>query len=367
MAKNTKTFGLIPNAYGLMFNNGLKRILFPPSRMAEGIAILLPRKMLKEEWETYYPEKKFSELEDAVMKKKGSRNLITRNGAFELNEGGTVVYGTIKGRRHGGRGDRNGNRTVVYNTMIKGLPMLGGEISDKFDVTCNCPDYLYHTGKDEFSNPRIACAHIGATLEAEFLKNDIPYLEDIVNQCKPLLEGEPVMPYNLHERMDLVTKTLNDRYIEGKKLYDIDVELLNEDIITPKFKEGIKDGYVTFNCSKDSENYGDSVNQKMSLVRSWLIDEGLERTGIAREFSGKCVWNFKIDDGRDLRLIPNIPENTVDILEVIYVGDMDYNTRKRFPKADYGLDPMRKKMRVGRLHHFRSYIKKPEVFAIINS
>ena len=368
MSKNTKTLGLIPDGYGITLNYGHKKIFFTPSRVAEGIAILLPKKYLKDEWNNYYPDSPFSELENAVMKKKGSKNLIMREGVIERSQGGTVAYGIVKGRGHSGRGDRNGNRTVAYTTMIKGVPMPDGEISKTFDVSCGCDDYIYNRGSDEFNNPRMACAHISATLMSYVLGEKVPYLEDIVNECKPMLKGEPLIPYNLHERMDLVMETLHDRYMDNKKLYDIDVKLMNEDIVSPAFKKGVKEGILTYNCSKNCENYTDSLSKKMGYIRKWLIEAGLERTGIAREFDGKCYWNFKIDDDRDLRPIPNIPKNTIELLDVRYIDNLDYNeVRKRYSNGDYGLDPMRKRMRVGITHKLGNYIRKEDVLEVVQN
>ena len=365
MPKNTKTMGLIPDGYGLTLNYaGGKKIFFTPSRTAEGIAILLPKKILKDAWETY-SDNSFSDLEKAVMKVKGSKNLTKREGLLGASEGGTVAYGTIKSRGHGGRANRNGNRTVAHTVMVKGIPKINGEILDTFDVTCSCEDYIYHSGSDEFNNPRFACAHISSAIMSYPLRKVIPSLEDSVTKCKPMLNGEPVVPFNLYERFDLVVKSLEERYIEGKKMYDIDVELMKEDIISPEFKRGIEKGIVTFNCSKNCENYPENVNYKMWLLRKKLINTGLERTGIVREFDKKCYWNFS-DGERDWRLIPT--EKTVNLLEVRY-DDRNYNEILENYNSEwgYGLDPMRKKMSVRHLHELGNYIDTEKVGEIVSS
>ncbi len=365
MPKNTKIMGLIPDGYGITLNYGQRKIFFTPSRTAEGIAMILPRDILEAEWNNFsnYP---FSELEKAVMKKKGSKNLINREGLLGASEGGTVGYGTVKSRGHGGRSDENGNRIVAHTVMLKGIPKINGDILNTFDVTCSCKDYTYHSGSDEFNNPRMACAHISAMIMAYPLREVIPSLEEVVTHCKPMLDGEPVIPYTLHERPDLIVKELEGRYIEGRKMYDLDVELLREDIISPEFKREIKNGIATFNCSKNCENYPGSIGSKMSIVRQHLIDEGAERTGIAREFDGKCYWNFNIDKNKDVRLIPDFERGTVNVLEVRYVDDTPYNEiLERYDKVDYGLDPMRKRMRVGKLHKLPGYITKSDVLKII--
>ena len=366
MPKNTKTMGLIPDGYGLTLNYGRRKIFFTPSRVAEGIAILWPEDILKEEWKTY-ANHEFSELGKAVMKKKKSKNLIKREGIIGIDEGGTVAYGTIKSRGHGGRGDNNGNRTVAHTTMVKGIPKINGEILNTFDVTCTCKDYLYHSGSDEFNNPRLACAHISALVMSYPLREAIPSLEDVVNKCKPMLNGEPVIPYTLHERPDLVVRELEERYIEEKRMYDIDLEFLREDIISPEFKKGIKEGIITFNCSKNCENYPNDVGYKMWLLRKWFINKGIERTGITRELDGKCYWNFEIDEDRDIRLVPT--ENTVKLLEIRYVDELDYDeVRQIYGKEwGYGLDPMRKRMRVDNLHDFGRFIDRNKVLEIISN
>ncbi|MCD6547339.1 MAG: hypothetical protein J7K22_02170 [Nanoarchaeota archaeon] len=309
MPKNTVNFGLIPRGYGIAYNTQHRTIVFPPSRFAEAYAMVWPEKELKQVWREH-SNYSFSELENGVKRVKGSLNLIKRQGVLKISDGGTVSNAIVKSRSHGGRKGSTGYRNpTVHLTAIKGLMQKHGEVSSLYDVVCGCEEAVYSRISDESRVYAVVCTHIAANVVAYELG-----LEDRINRCKPLIGDEIFIPYNITP--DLVVKELQMRYIEGKKLFEIDVELLKNDILSDIVKNQLGRKF-TFNCVKDCENYTSDVKYQMGKISKWLKDFGAKRTGIVLEDDGNCYWNYEIGNV-DLRLIP---DTNVKIMEVVYDED----------------------------------------------
>ncbi len=342
MSKNTKRMGIIPRGYGLALNHGNKTVVYPPSRFAEGYVMILTEKEIKELWRKSNYE--YQKLKERVKKIHGSYNLLSNLGLKYSTAGGTTTINIVKSRSHGGRKGKNGFRNpVVYNVSIKGIQTLDDKISYLTDFSCGCGDFVSSKILDESKEFSIACAHIAAVIQAYQTRRDN------AKYCKPLREGEIASPYDFSKNEDLIVKYLEMRYIQGKKLFEIDVELLKEDrIITKEFKKGIEEGYVTFNCIKDCENYTPTTKRYMYLYSKVLRRYG-ERTGIALE-DGQCVWNYKINDNLDVRLIPY--DRGVKVERVVYDENFIDRVSKSDPFVRYyyhfppSVDPMRRKKRI---------------------
>ena len=327
MPKNTKTMGLIPRGYGLTLN-GSTPAFFSPSRFAEGVIIILPEKEIKRLVKEYsnYP---YEDIEKDVKRIHGSYSLLRVEGLKKASAGGTVTTGIIKSRSDGRKKGSSGFRNpTVYNVSIKGLQTLEGKLNQLFDGAGGCEDLNYGKIQDESRNFLVVCSHMAALLQAYQWK-DYLSLEDRINYCKPLKEGEIQSPYDFRDKEELLVRYLEKRYIEKKKLFTIDRYLLKEDIITKPFKEGIKEGIVTFNCIKDCENYDHETKYFMDFYSKILSSLG-KREGIVLE-NGKCVWNWKISNKLDVRLIPG--NGFVYVMRVVYDREFIKNVEDSGEKA----------------------------------
>ncbi|MCD6575644.1 MAG: SWIM zinc finger family protein [Nanoarchaeota archaeon] len=350
------TYGIIPNGFGpeIIFNDR-KRIFFQPSTFYEGIFLGMPPEEKKEIFERNNYD--YSELEKEVMKVKGSKKLTNRRGIQKGDVGGTVGIVIVNSRRHGGRSDENKNRIASYTVMVKGAQLLDGKLQDTFDISCNCKDSLYK-GLGEFTNRKVCCAHAAAALYALYSGHES------LKECKPMLKGEIFLPFVVDE--DLAAYVVKSRYIDGRKLFNIDKELMRRDILSPHLEDLVDDGRVIFTCSKKKEEYPDGLGIKMWKIRKNLLEMGYKREGIAKEFDGNCYWNYSIDKDTDLRIMPNIDEGTVSVMKVTYVDGMsrDEIIRKFGRNVGYGRDPLRRRMRVYKTFELK-YPDKSELRWII--
>ncbi len=371
MAKNTKTFGLIPKGFGFQLTtNKYTRVVFSPSRAAEGIFLsMTPREkieFLKANSIDY------DLFKSAVINKKGTQKLVSQFGINKIDTGGTVVHGNTISRGDGRKSNSGRNRIASHETSIKGVQMINSEVLTTFFPNCTCEDSTYGFESDEFHIRGLFCAHSYALLHSvsKYIK-DPSSLESVVHECKPLLKGDVFLPFEMSDSQ--ITYALSERYLNGSKLYGIDTYLMKQNILTKKAKELIDERKGLLTCIKMRENYPREIGRYTSFMRRTLVDDfGFERDGIAKEIFGGCYWNYTVNETIDLRVMPSIDEERVYVKRIEYIGDTPRSKIKEKygsrlgEDIGYGLDPMRLQMRIDKNYKLPKWIEPSDIEDILS-
>ncbi len=304
------TYGIIPRYIGITINDvleldlksqtpkGKMKLILPPSQFALAqIALRHPNQIrqLIDEHSIMYT---YEELEQAVKKQEGSYKLFREMG---FNQDASTItakglYGYIGTKNDARRLDQNGIRIpTYYQTTVYDINIVNKRIGKYFDVSCGCQDFAYSSGLKGVSRQKIACRHIAIAmtelfmLSTDFGKN--------IEFAQAIQSGTPLMPYNFFDYPELVVRALEMKYMEKRKMFDIDRFLLSQkELVSDFFKQNYENFVITLEVVKQKENHPEGVWTLQKAISNRLEKLGFEKDAIVLEYDEKARWHFQKDD-----------------------------------------------------------------------
>lgn len=273
---------------------GGRKIYFNPYDFLISPVLLTAKSTLQNQWDI--SEEELEDLEQAVNKKEGSKNLI-RTPHYEAILGSVedktslptanneYLEGSVKSK------SRGWHETTVERPYI--LRDREGELYLLLnDVRCQCQSSLHEAKRGGGWSTITACPHSSALWSDfyDYLSRSGPQAQRKKGwKLDEALEYDLFLPFSFIEDRDpdRELEVMEDRYLEGKNLYEINRELLqDEDVLSQDLKQLVKQGDVRFELlqqKRKKENISPEEKkakaQAAAKIHQALNDHGLEMTG----------------------------------------------------------------------------------------